>query len=137
MLYGRNWTCDLGRNAWHESPKKRRNTVKTAFLTKNIKNFHKSKIDGLQKLSTGASWFYDFLHFKGWSYKNHKISLPYDHYFVCFLAFLTFLWCLFIWKYIQNSIFLSGFNLISMNHCILTKVQQFCCKSYYNLSKTR
>ena len=46
-------------------PKKRRNALKTAILTKKIKNFHKSKIDGLQKFSTRAPRFYDFLHFKG------------------------------------------------------------------------
>ena len=53
---------------------KRRDALKTAILTKKIKNFHKSKIDSLQKLSTRAPRCHDFLHFKGCSYLNHKIS---------------------------------------------------------------
>ena len=66
---------DCGRNAWRESPKKKRDALKTAFLTKeSIKKFHKSKINGLQKLSTRAPWFYDILHFKGWTFINHKTS---------------------------------------------------------------
>ena len=36
--------------------------------------FNKSKIDGLQKLSTRAPRFYDFLHLKGGPFINHKIS---------------------------------------------------------------
>ena len=52
-----------------------------------IKKFHKSKIDGLQKLSTRAPWFYDFLHFKGWSYLNHKISFNLRVQVAIFLTF--------------------------------------------------
>ena len=55
------------------SPKKER-CPKNSYFDKQIKNFHKSKIDGLQKLSTRAPRFYDFLHFKGWPFINHKIS---------------------------------------------------------------
>ena len=36
-----------------------------AFLTKKIKNFHKSKVDGLEKLPTRAYLFNDLMHFKG------------------------------------------------------------------------
>ena len=45
-----------------------------AILTKKIKNFHKNKVDSFEKLSTRACLFYDFLHFKGCPYLNHKIS---------------------------------------------------------------
>ena len=47
---------------------------KNGYFDYKIKNFHKSKIDGLQKLSTRAPLFYDFLHFKECSYLNRKIS---------------------------------------------------------------
>ena len=82
-LQSNTWT---GQNAWHESPKRRRNVQKMVILTKESKNFHKSKVDSLQKLSTRACLFYDFLHFKGWPYINHKISLQFEHYFEHFFA---------------------------------------------------
>ena len=73
-------------------PKKRRDALKTAILTKKIKNFHKSKVGSLQKLPTRACLFHDFLHFKGCSFINHKISLQYDlyseHFFWLFITFL-------------------------------------------------
>ena len=53
---------------------KKERCPKNGYFDKKIKNFHKSKIDGLQKLSTRAPRFYDFLHFKGWPFINHKIS---------------------------------------------------------------
>ena len=55
------------------SQKKEEYPIK-GYFDKEIKSFHKSKIDGLKKLSTRASMFYVFLHFKIWSYLNHKIS---------------------------------------------------------------
>ena len=39
-----------------------------------IKNFHKSKVDGLEKLPTRSSLFNDLMHPKGCPYINHKIS---------------------------------------------------------------
>ena len=39
-----------------------------------MKNFHKSKVDGLEKLPTRACLFYYFLHFKGCPYINHFFS---------------------------------------------------------------
>ena len=52
-----------------------------------IKNFHKSNIDGLQMLSTRAPQFYDFLHFKGCSYLNRKISFNLSVEVAIFLVF--------------------------------------------------
>ena len=39
MHYGPHQTLDPGRNAWHKSLRKRRNTLKIAFLTQESKNF--------------------------------------------------------------------------------------------------
>ena len=39
-----------------------------------IKNFHKSKVDGLKKLSTRAHLFYDFLHFRGCPFTKAQFS---------------------------------------------------------------
>ena len=58
-----------------------------AILTTKIKNFHKSKIDGLQKLSTGAPQYHDVLHFKGCPYLNHKISFSLRIQVAIFLVF--------------------------------------------------
>ena len=52
-----------------------------------IKNFHKSKVDGLKKLSTRACLFNVFLHFKGCSFINHKISLQFERYHDHFFDF--------------------------------------------------
>ena len=41
-----------------------------AILTKK---FHKSKVDGLEKLSTRAHLFYDLLHFRGCSFTKDEI----------------------------------------------------------------
>ena len=41
---------------------------------KKIKNFHKSKVDGLKKLSTRAHLFYDFLHFRGCPFTKAQFS---------------------------------------------------------------
>ena len=61
-------------------------------LPKKSKIFIKAKltvglVDSLQKSPTRACLFRDFLHFKGCSYINHKISLQYDLYSEYFLAF--------------------------------------------------
>ena len=45
-----------------------------AILTKKIKNFHKSKVDSLEKLSTRACLFNDLSQFKEYPYLNHRIS---------------------------------------------------------------
>ena len=42
--YGRNRTCDPGKNFRHKSPRKRRITLKMAFLTKKSKIFIKAKL---------------------------------------------------------------------------------------------
>ena len=64
---------------------KKEKRPKNGFFDYKIKNFHKSKVDGLKKLPTRTCLFNDFLHFKGCPYINHKISLrfePYhDHFF--------------------------------------------------------
>ena len=39
-----------------------------------IKIFHKSKVDGLKKLSTRAHLFYDFLHFRGYPFTKSQFS---------------------------------------------------------------
>ena len=43
---------------------KMENAPKNGYFDYRIKKFHKSKVDGLQKLPTRACLFYDFLHFK-------------------------------------------------------------------------
>ena len=53
---------------------KKERCPKKGYFDEKIKKFYKSKIDGLQKLSTRAPRFYDFLHLKGWPFINHKIS---------------------------------------------------------------
>ena len=50
MRYGRNRTCDPGRNAWRKSPQKKRDGLKTAILTKKSKIFIKAK------LTVSKSW---------------------------------------------------------------------------------
>ena len=50
MLYDRNQSPDPGRNAWRESPKKRRDALKMAILTKKWKIFIKAK------LTASKSW---------------------------------------------------------------------------------
>ena len=45
-----------------------------AILTKKIKKFHKSKVDGLKKLATKTSLFYDLLQFKGCPFTKGKMS---------------------------------------------------------------
>ena len=44
MRYGRNRTCDPGKNFRQKSPRKRRITLKMAFLTKKSKIFIKVKL---------------------------------------------------------------------------------------------
>ena len=66
---------------------KKERCPKNGYFDLKIKNFHKSKNDGLQKLSTRAPWFYDFLHFKGCSYLNHKISFILSVQVAIFLVF--------------------------------------------------
>ena len=83
-LQSNTWT---GQNAWHESPEKRRNALKMVISTKESKIVYKSKVDRLKMLPTRICLFYDFLHFKGCPYINHKISLRYDLYFEHFFGF--------------------------------------------------
>ena len=54
--------------------KKTRKAPKRAVLIKEIKNFHKSKVDGLKKLSSRAHLFYDFLHFRGYPFTKSQFS---------------------------------------------------------------
>ena len=75
-----------GQNLSTQISQKKEKCLKNSFFDWKIKNFHKSKVDGLQKLSTRASLFQDCLHFKGWPYINHKISLQFEHYFENFFA---------------------------------------------------
>ena len=77
-----------GQNAWHESPPKKEKCPKNGYFDYRIKNFHKSKVDGLQKLPTRACLFEDFLHFKGWPYINHKISIDFADKFMIFFGLL-------------------------------------------------
>ena len=44
MHYGRNQTLDAGKTSQHKSPRKRRNAIKMAFLTKKSKIFIKAKL---------------------------------------------------------------------------------------------
>ena len=69
------------------SQKKEKYTKKGYFDEKK-RNFHKSKVDGLQKLPTRACLFEDFLHFKGWPYINHKISIDFADKFMIFFGLL-------------------------------------------------
>ena len=66
---------------------KKEKCPKNSYFDKRIKNFHKSKIDGHQKLFTRAPRFYDFLHFKVCSYLNHKISFNLSVQVAIFLVF--------------------------------------------------
>ena len=61
-------------NFWHELTKKSRTALEMAILTTKIKNFHKSKVDGHKKLSTGARLFYDLLHFRGCPFTKPQFS---------------------------------------------------------------
>ena len=44
MHYGRNRTLDMGRNSRHKSPRKSRNALEIAFLTKILIMFIKAKL---------------------------------------------------------------------------------------------
>ena len=73
MLYGRNRTRDPGRNAWRESPQKKRNALKTAILTKKSKIFIKAT------LKVSKSYLLELLGFMIFcilrdAHINHKIS---------------------------------------------------------------
>ena len=57
MLYGRNRTCDPGRNAWRESPKNRTDALKTAILTKISKIFIKAMLTHLKNFLLGPAYF--------------------------------------------------------------------------------
>ena len=47
---------------------------KNCYFDFKIKNFHKSKVDGLKKLPTRAHLFYDFLHFRGCPFTKAQFS---------------------------------------------------------------
>ena len=49
-------------------------SLKKGYFDKKIKNFHKSKVDGLKKLSTRARLFYDFLHFRRCPFTKSQFS---------------------------------------------------------------
>ena len=67
--------------------KKLKECPKNGYFDKKIKNFHKSKVDGLNKLSTKDCLFNDFVHFKGCPYINHKISRDLSLTMTIFLTF--------------------------------------------------
>ena len=87
-----------------------------------MKNFHKSKIDGLQKLSTLAPQFYDFLQFKGCSYLNHKISFILSVQAAIFLVFHNPFMMLFyiLSPILDHELMLDNFLITSsVRHCSL------------------
>ena len=47
MLYIPNQTINPGSNSWQESVQKTQMCPKNGFIVRRIKNFHKSKNDGL------------------------------------------------------------------------------------------
>ena len=60
-------------NFLRQSPKKSRDALKMAILTEKIKNFHKSKVEGLKNLSPRACPFYNLLHFRGYLFTKGEI----------------------------------------------------------------
>ena len=56
---------DFSRNAWHKSPKKRRNTLKMAILTKKSKIFIKAKLTVSKSCLLGPVCFMIFCIFRG------------------------------------------------------------------------
>ena len=60
---------------------------KKGRFVKKIINFHKSKVDGLKKLSTRARPFYEFLHFKGYPFTKGELL---ERSIVRFLKFFLF-----------------------------------------------
>ena len=60
MLYGRNPTRDRGRNVLQESPKKRRDALKTAILANESKIFIKAKLTVSKSCLLGLLSFMNF-----------------------------------------------------------------------------
>ena len=54
-------------------PQKKQKSPKNGFFDKNIKNFHKSKVDGLKKLTTRACLYHDLMHFRGCPFTKDEI----------------------------------------------------------------
>ena len=54
--------------------KKKEKCPKNDYFDKKIKNVHKSKVDGLENLSTRAHLFYDFLHFRRCPFTKSQFS---------------------------------------------------------------
>ena len=54
-----------GCNAWRKSPDKKEKCPKNGYFDEKIKNFHKSKVDGLKKLTTRSCLYHDLMHFRG------------------------------------------------------------------------
>ena len=65
---------DSGCKAWRKSPRKRRDALKTAILTKKSKIFIKAKLTVSKSCLLELLGFMIFLHLKGWPFINHKIS---------------------------------------------------------------
>ena len=64
---------------------------KYGYFDEKIKNFHKSKSDFYDKLSTWASWFYDLMHNKQWHFFKRDLlkrtslkNIFFLHFSICF-----------------------------------------------------
>ena len=66
---------DYDHKAWRESPKKRRDALKTAILTKKSKIFIKAKLTVSKSCLLGLLGFIIFLHFKGCSCLSNPACL--------------------------------------------------------------
>ena len=65
MRYGRNRTCDPGKNFRQKSSRKRRITLKMAFLTKKSKIFLKAKLTVSKSCLLGPVPFMNFCILRG------------------------------------------------------------------------
>ena len=87
MHYFPDHVFDCDRKAWSESPKKRRDALKTAILNNESKIFIKAKLTVSESCLLGLLSFMIFLHFKGCSYLNRKISFNLSVEVAIFLVF--------------------------------------------------
>ena len=94
-----------------------------SYFGQQIKNFHKSKIDGLQKLSTKAPQFYDFLLFN----LNCKISFNLSVEVAIFLVFHNpFMMLFHILMFVSDhELMLDNFLITSSVICILKSSKLF------------
>ena len=106
---------DYVRKAWQESPKKREMPLKTAILTKESKIFIKAKLTISKSCHLGLLGFYDFLHFKGRSYLNHKISFNLSVKVAIFLVFHNLFMILFhiLMSVLEHKFMLDDFLITS------------------------